>query len=103
MKRRLITASFLVIFSTTVAGLNCADPGRTQTASKSLKIRPRSHGKAPLSADPAPPKLHALLVGCTKYDNLPGHSLKGPANDVDLMRKVLERDFSVDPKNIAVL
>ncbi|HZZ26412.1 MAG TPA: caspase family protein [Pirellulales bacterium] len=37
-----------------------------------------------------PAHFHALLVGCTKYDNLPANkSLRGPANDVELMRDFL--------------
>src|SRR5688572_22616962 len=49
-------------------------------------------------------KRHALLVACTKYDNLDERShLNGPANDVVLFRKLLEDRYSVDPKAIVTL
>src|SRR5205085_2081584 len=36
----------------------------------------------------------ALLVGVTKYDHLPGNThLAGPANDVRLMRRLLEQTY----------
>lgn len=36
------------------------------------------------------PRSHALLIGCTKYDNLPVTSqLAGPSNDVVLLRRLL--------------
>ena len=46
---------------------------------------------------------HALLVGCTEYDNLPDkYKLEGPANDVLLMRDLLlTRGFQAD--NIVIL
>jgi hypothetical protein len=49
-------------------------------------------------------KRHALLIACTKYDNLDERShLHGPANDVVLFRKLLEDRYSVEPKAIVTL
>ena len=46
----------------------------------------------------------ALLVGCTTYDELPRQDhLKGPANDVVLMRKVLTECYDFADKNIITL
>jgi hypothetical protein len=47
---------------------------------------------------------YALLVGCTKYDHRPRIlPLVGPANDVELMRHVLEDSYGFDDKNIVTL
>ena len=47
---------------------------------------------------------HALLIGVTKYDNLPTSlHLSGPANDVRLMRRLLEGDYQFPPDSIVSL
>lgn len=47
---------------------------------------------------------YALLVGCTKYDHRPRiPTLIGPANDVELMRHVLEDSYGFDAKNVVTL
>jgi len=49
-------------------------------------------------------KFHALLVGCTKYDNLkPAKWLNGPANDVDLVRRFFTDRLKLPPQSIVVL
>ncbi len=48
-------------------------------------------------------KIHALLVGCTKYDHHPSQSLKGPTNDVLLMEQLLLNKFRVPQENITLL
>jgi hypothetical protein len=49
-------------------------------------------------------KSHALLVGCTKYDHLGEESaLRGPVNDVKLMREVLMNRFNFEDDNIRTL
>ncbi len=56
---------------------------------------------APLQAAPI---RHALLVGCTKYDNLdPANYLVGPANDVLLFRDVLTNYYDFRDKDIVIL
>jgi hypothetical protein len=46
----------------------------------------------------------ALLVGCTKYDHLgPQQQLAGPANDVVLLRDLLQRQFRFAPEEIVTL
>ena len=46
----------------------------------------------------------ALLVGCTRYPNMPpGLQLMGPANDVRLLRAVLSKDYDFKPGNMRVL
>jgi hypothetical protein len=57
---------------------------------------------------PAPARkgagLRALLVGVTKYDHLTrDHHLAGPANDVRLMRRLLQKQFRFPPANIVTL
>ena len=45
----------------------------------------------PPPTPPASGRLYALLVGCTRYDNLgKEYWLEGPANDVQLMRRLLQ-------------
>ena len=47
---------------------------------------------------------HALLVGCTDYPNLSErYQLRGPANDVKLLREVLEKRFGFLAANIKTL
>src|SRR5688572_10882931 len=47
---------------------------------------------------------HALLVGCTRYPNLaPRLQLRGPANDVVLVRQLLTERFGFPEKNVVTL
>ena len=47
---------------------------------------------------------YALLVGCTKYPSLPlGMQLRGPANDVVLMRQLLMGRFGFSARQIVTL
>lgn len=53
---------------------------------------------------PASGRRLALLVGCTRYDSLVARrQLRGPANDVVLMRRLLTERFGFDPADITVL
>jgi len=46
----------------------------------------------------------ALLVGVTKYGHLPrDHDIAGPANDVGLMRRLLQKQFQFQPEDIVTL
>lgn len=104
MKRGVSTsASIAVLWAIVVAGLGCPHPGRAQTAPETLRRSNDPSLQRTPNASAGHSNRHALLVGCTKYDNRPESSLKGPANDVELMRDVLERNFHFDPKNIVVL
>jgi hypothetical protein len=73
-----------------------------------LPVRNQPAAKAE-AQPPAPPLANqaghrrALLVGCTKYDHLPAHSLKGPANDVKLMARVLTERFGFADQDIVTL
>lgn len=60
---------------------------------------------APATSDTVnPKKFHALLVGCTQYDNLsPQKWLNGPANDVDLIRRFFVDHLKLSPQSIVVL
>lgn len=50
------------------------------------------------------PRQKALLIGCTRYDSLPSRRhLRGPANDVVLLRKLLIEQFGFRPEDITVL
>ncbi len=52
----------------------------------------------------AKPARHALLVGVSKYPNLEErYQLRGPANDVLLMRDLLRKQFGFPAENITVL
>ena len=56
------------------------------------------------AAQPAGGRQYALLIGCTKYDNLPSRRhLRGPANDVVLLRKLLIEQFGFHPQDVTVL
>lgn len=60
-------------------------------------------GSAPSPGEQSARK-RALLIGCTKYDKLPETAhLKGPTNDVELMRKVLTARFGFADKDIVTL
>jgi len=55
------------------------------------------------AAEPAPGR-HALLVGCTKYDNLAeALYLEGPGNDTLLMRDLLSNRYGFPKENIRIL
>ena len=55
-------------------------------------------------APPARPGKYALLVGCTRYPNLKlAYQLRGPANDVLLMRDLLVERFGFAAKDIVIL
>ena len=64
-------------------------------------------GLSVFSAPPDPPVQqgrHALLVGCTRYPELPlSMQLRGPANDVALMKKLLIERFGFSENNIVTL
>ena len=48
------------------------------------------------------PQKHAVLVGCTTYDNLPWFAnLRGPNNDVVMMKKMLVDRFEFPEDNIS--
>ena len=81
------------------------NPSREQSRrSPPEKARSVSFADAPRQGEKqASGTAHALLVGCTRYDNLePRYQLRGPANDVVLMRDfLLKRGFRQE--NIVVL
>lgn len=60
---------------------------------------------AVLADDKSPaPTRHALLVGCSKYANLPlGKHLQGPSNDVILVREMLGKRFQFADQNVVTL
>ncbi len=57
--------------------------------------------------DPAPPGpaagRRALLIGVTKYDHMPDTQLFGPANDVRLMGRLLQKQFQFPAEGIVTL
>lgn len=59
-------------------------------------------GKIP---QPAQIRRRALLIGCSRYDHLkPKYQLRGPLNDVRLIRELLLSDrFGLDPDSVRVL
>jgi hypothetical protein len=52
---------------------------------------------------PPPAGKHALLIGIQDYRNTPFHSLKGPLNDIELMKGVLKERFGFSDENFTIL
>jgi hypothetical protein len=69
-----------------------------------LSLLAATAGLAPLAAqEPEPPRF-ALLVGVSKYANLPPHQqLQGCVNDVKLMKQMLSERLKYQEKEITVL
>lgn len=58
----------------------------------------------PPGPPPAPaPGRHALLVGVTRYDHLPGRDLDGPGRDAALLREVLVGRLGFPPAAVVTL
>ena len=55
------------------------------------------------NSSPAATGRRALLIGCTKYADIPVHPLEGPANDVVLMRTLLEGRFGFQSAQVVTL
>ena len=71
----------------------------------SFMYRSSATRSEPVKSDPAPRKdRHALLVAVTNYENLPeSKHLKGPANDAELLHKLLVEKLQFSPDRITVL
>jgi hypothetical protein len=81
----------------TLAGTGeAAEQPRTIETKPSTETRPSGDG-------PLLDGRYALLVGCTKYPNLPGHDLVGPGNDVILLQKLLIDRYRFRSENITIL
>ncbi len=92
MKLRSFLVTVLLVISAAAA---VAD-----TSAEPAKSSPSS----PAAPAIEPGKFHALLVGCTKYDNLkPEKSLHGPANDVALVRRFFTENLHLPADAITVL
>src|SRR6516164_297690 len=51
-----------------------------------------------------PPRRHALLIGCTRYPNLPEKAqLSGAPNDVALLRDVLRKRYQFTDADFHIL
>jgi hypothetical protein len=78
-------------------------------AKPSPAIEARSRLQAPGIERPAPASAatgagkRALLVGVTKYDNVPDAQLDGPANDVRLVRRFLTERYQFPAERIVAL
>lgn len=79
-----------------------APPVATKPAAKKPNAPKPVAAKPAASATP-PGRRHALLVGCTAYPTLDVQQLEGPANDVVLMRSLLEGRFQFPPAQIVTL
>ncbi len=64
-------------------------------------------GTHPEQPSPPPPRTvpakRALLIGVTKYDNVPSAQLEGPANDVKLVQRFLQERYQFPPEGIVPL
>ena len=99
--RRLGAAVGVLLF---LLGLACAvGPARPAAAGASAAPNKPEDGKA--GAPDAPKKQYALLVGCTKYQNVPDRcpELWGPANDVPQFAALLHKQFEFPNENIKQL
>jgi len=76
----------------------------TQVAQSTPKVtEPEPADEKVEPADPTNPK-YALLIGCSKYDHLPASAqLRGPVNDVVMMKELLTERFKFSAGNITVL
>src|SRR5262245_16942930 len=89
-----------VLLIAVCAALERFSPGSRAAAQSPAAKAPAA--KAPTAA--SPPRRFALLVGCTKYDNLDErYWLRGPANDVKLFRSLLIDKFKFDPQSMVTL
>ena len=85
-----------------------ASPKPQQARAARAADRGKKTDAEAVRAAPAPKKQpgrkRALLIGCTKYDKLPERfHLKGPVNDVQLLRQVLTARFGFADKDIVFL
>ena len=81
------------------------EPARLDVSRPAQERAEQSRATKP---DPAPPRQaagrRALLIGVTKYDHLPRDKhLDGPANDVRLMRRLLQERFQFPAEGIVTL
>ena len=96
MKARIRTFTVLVSLGLAPCLLICSRQSRAVTEDV-----PQAEAKPAAAAAGAK---RALLVGCTRYANLPPASqLEGPANDVVLMRMVLMEHFGFPDQAIMTL
>jgi serine/threonine protein kinase len=72
---------------------------------RSTPVAPSNGSPAVVGAQPVvpPARRRALLVGCTKYDNLPEGQLAGSLNDVIMLRDTLKSKFGLTDDNVVVL
>src|SRR5271157_695851 len=69
-----------------------------------LGLSPSAQSDPPRDAPAARKDRHALLVAVTYYENLPeSRHLRGPANDVLLIRKLLLDKLGFSPDQVVVL
>ena len=86
-----------------VAASVCTICAFAESSAVAKKSPASTDANAPMPVtDPA--KFHALLIGCTRYDNLkPERSLHGPANDVELVRRFFTGQLHLPAVGITVL
>lgn len=76
--------------------------GASTSAAPPASARPVAKKAAAVATTP-PARRHALLVGCTLYPTLDVQQLEGPANDVVLMRSLLQDRFQFPADQVVTL
>ena len=104
-RRECSSAQWIAAFA--LAGIFITSMHRSLAADAPPAAAPAKYSAAAPGADANAidgKKFHALLVGCTKYDNLSQSKwLNGPANDVDLMRRFFTDRLKLPAQSIVVL
>ena len=99
----------IVLFVVLIASIGCSRSSGREKASETRRAAESGSRKPDKIVPPATfPDLKAgdkaLLVGCTKYPELPKSAqLKGPVNDVELIRRLLVDRFGLADENIITL
>src|SRR5947208_465127 len=108
LQRRRVVKASVVLLARVVGGLLAVAGGGLLGYRLALPPEPPTPSATPAALPPAVPTppagrsspRHALLVGVTRYDHLPGRELEGPGRDVALVREVLLSRFGFDPADI---
>jgi hypothetical protein len=109
MSRQQFTRWIADVAVVIVAGLGLGlGAARFWRADASLPARETAEPSGAAKSEPTPPGQsagrRALLVGVTKYDHLPRDKhLEGPANDVRLMRRLLQERYRFPTDGIVAL
>jgi len=90
----------LLASAITCQAISLGEDPKSQEAASAALVKYAAPSSSAVNSN----QFRALLVGCTKYDNLkPAKSLHGPANDVELVRRFFTEQLHLSPASITVL